>query len=60
MSATDGVVDARTAQALAFSAEIFGTDSFERNAKALANAADVLSGVVTRIEDALGRMSQYN
>jgi hypothetical protein len=60
MSATDGGVDARTAQALAFSAEIFGTNSFERNATVLANAADVLSGVLTRMEDALGRMSQYS
>ncbi|MGW4461730.1 hypothetical protein [Micromonospora sp. NPDC004704] len=59
MSTSEGGIDARTARVLALSAEVFGAASFERSARALGLAADVLPGVVSRMESAAGRMSQF-
>ncbi|WP_258401912.1 hypothetical protein [Micromonospora noduli] len=50
MSSSESGIDARTARALAYSAEVFGTDSFDRSARALAHAAEVLPSIVSQME----------
>ncbi|MER7420025.1 hypothetical protein ABT346_25150 [Micromonospora peucetia] len=59
MAASESGIDARTARALAYSAEVFGTASFNRNAKDLAHAAEVLPGIVRRMEESTRRLSQF-
>ncbi|MCT2581748.1 hypothetical protein [Actinophytocola gossypii] len=54
---TEGI-DARTARALSFAAEVFGTSTFHKSALHLGHAAEVLPGVAKRIAgatDTLGR-----
>ncbi|WP_233514831.1 hypothetical protein [Micromonospora sp. LHW51205] len=50
MASSESGIDSRTARALAYSAEVFATDSFDRSARALAHAAEVLPGIVRQME----------
>lgn len=59
MSSSESGIDARTARVLAYSAEVFGTDSFDRSARALAHAAEVLPGIVNQMERSTKRLSQF-
>jgi hypothetical protein len=59
MSSSDIGIDARTARALAESAEVFGNASFERMAERLAVAADVLPTIVSQMDRATKRMSEF-
>ncbi|MEU4791392.1 hypothetical protein AB0F95_16985 [Micromonospora tulbaghiae] len=60
MSSSESGIDARTARALAQSAEVFGTNSFDRSARALAHAAEVLPSIVSRMERSANRLSQFH
>jgi hypothetical protein len=59
MSTTNVGVDARTASALSFAAEVLGTSSFSRTATQLSNAAEILPHAASRLESAIGRASQF-
>ncbi|WP_433536656.1 hypothetical protein ACQPZK_02035 [Micromonospora sp. CA-249363] len=60
MASSESGVDARTVRALAYSAEVFGADSFDRSARALAHAAEVLPGIVRQMEQSTRRLSQFH
>ncbi|GLY07755.1 hypothetical protein [Actinoplanes sp. NBRC 101535] len=59
MSDTGTGVNAATAASLAYAAEVLNPTDLEAAAAGLNHAADVLPGVVRRVEDAVGRMGQF-
>jgi len=59
MSTTDIGVDARTASALSYAAEVLGTSSFSNTASQLLHAAEVLPHAASRMESAVSRASQF-
>jgi hypothetical protein len=60
MSTSEAGVDLRTAQTLATASEVLSSMDIGRSANALLDAADVLPGVLNRIEAAVRRLGEYS